>query len=115
MVAIVQKVDVRRGERYAGNPKNGKRTKKVVEEMKIEKRNLDKLNYPLALSDYMLWYPGMIRTTSYVNVVKSGDCAWRDLEKELESFHALNSNGNTVGLSREELRQLRQFWSVKCL
>ncbi len=99
MAAIVKGKDVRRGPKYKWNPKNGKRSTEVAEALGMEGRDLDNLNYPLALSDYMLWYPGMVRTTSYRNVLKSGECSFGDLEDDLIRFDELDSNGNTVGLS----------------
>ncbi len=115
MAAIVDGLDMRRGKKYAWNPKNGKRTVNVANKYKI--KNKKRLTYPLRLGDCMLWFPGMIRTTSYINVLKSGDIevSWKGLIGELDRFHKMEEKKDIIHLKAEELKRMRQFWSTELL
>ncbi len=115
MACIMEGLDLRKGEKYAWKPKNGRRCKDVATKFEFKKKK--RLTYPLALGDCMLWFPGMIRTTWYINILKSREytCSFRRLIDELDRFQTMRDNRETIRLKRDEKKRIRQFWCAKLL
>ncbi len=112
MSAIANGVDMRKGDRYAGNPINGRRVINVAKALGI--KHTKNLQYPLNLGDAILWYPGMVRTGQYITLLKS-KCSWKRIFGELDAFDEMERegkrSGDNNGLSQSELARMRQFFN----